>query len=822
MLRNFLRKLLPLFLLPVACAFGAGAGEQSCSMDAHQQLMKEVREQKCEIAVTNPTLVCANEEQKPKFMRMREEFRKRGKEMTKADVDSFWDKAFTECAKKAVARPETGEKCAGLDSAQIIKDVSVTGKKIVAFTMTGKPSDLDLLEPSSCTTPEEWEKLTKDLKPSSTAQTIVKYFEGKKNSVIDEPVLKFLNERYNGKYMQEVINYPYDVLMIIGGAKNNNVQFERAQRPGGHSQGGPMSDEEAMEAIVNASERSAKNAEAAKKTEELESKSDYNAPGVSQSRSGKALLAAATNNSSAGDNTPLQIGGAYSSKSSPRYAAGEDASRSGDLKADNSAYAPAPRSAALVKAGDSHAAIGDFDKAVGFLSKAIDKEGNNPYLYLRRAAYNQKRLNADPEDVNADADKALAGLGQDPRFAEQRAQAHTLKAWALGKQGNREGAVKEIRQMMQELQSAALYAKSRNDKAGFIRLRTQILDNYRRYKDILSDFEFNPELNILPADLDSLSAIPGNTAKKPVSQDSGTLKLYMGLIGLIIFLFLLITVIKVFRHGKRIGMVRDGGSVPSSMHNYEIVKKLGEGGMGEVYLATDRALNRKVAIKKVRTEIGMSTAAKEQLLAEARTVAALHHPNIVDIYTVFKENNDLYLVFEYIAGETLEDMLNRDGKLSLDDAVPIFSGICGALEYAHENGIIHRDLKPSNIMITKKGEIKVMDFGVSRDINGTVSSKTVSGTPAYMAPEQRKGIVRRESDIYSLGICLYEVLTGHVPWELDGVDQGGEYLVAPTQIDSTLPRAIDELLEKSLNEDYHSRIKTAKEFGEILKQIPVA
>ncbi len=121
-------------------------------------------------------------------------------------------------------------------------------------------------------------------------------------------------------------------------------------------------------------------------------------------------------------------------------------------------------------------------------------------------------------------------------------------------------------------------------------------------------------------------------------------------------------------------------------------------------------------------------------------------------------------------------------------------------------------------MLGSNGAVKVMDFGVARKMNAKASA-TISGTPAYMAPEQRKGIMRPESDIYSLGICLYEVITGHVPWELDGVQPDSDYIVAPTQIDSTLPKAVDELLEMALCEDYKERIGTATEFWEILKVV---
>ncbi|HVE14899.1 MAG TPA: protein kinase, partial [Elusimicrobiota bacterium] len=203
---------------------------------------------------------------------------------------------------------------------------------------------------------------------------------------------------------------------------------------------------------------------------------------------------------------------------------------------------------------------------------------------------------------------------------------------------------------------------------------------------------------------------------------------------------------------------RAGSSVEDgpALAPYEIRKVIATGGMGVVYEALDKALKRRVAIKKLRGEIREDPAERERFLREAHTVAALSHPNIVRIHGIFEEGRDIYLVFEYAEGETLKERLRSRGKLPLPEASAVFSGVCSALDYAHGRGIIHRDLKPSNIMVREDGQALVMDFGVARQAKDAMAkaalTHTVIGTPAYMAPEAENGVVRRESDIYSLGI----------------------------------------------------------------------
>ncbi|MFA6030956.1 MAG: protein kinase [Elusimicrobiota bacterium] len=202
--------------------------------------------------------------------------------------------------------------------------------------------------------------------------------------------------------------------------------------------------------------------------------------------------------------------------------------------------------------------------------------------------------------------------------------------------------------------------------------------------------------------------------------------------------------------------------------NYRVVRTIGQGGMGVVYEAVDKALGRHVAVKKMRDEIKIDARERLRFSEEARTVASLHHPNIVDIHTILESDGDLYLIFEFVNGKTLDEVLEKKTRLSLAEAQYVTRGVMSALAFAHQQGVVHRDLKPSNIMLTDDGWVKVMDFGIARRAKDTVSRSTGTniavGTPLYMAPEQERGEVRPESDLFSYGCMLYEMLTGRRPY----------------------------------------------------------
>ena len=253
---------------------------------------------------------------------------------------------------------------------------------------------------------------------------------------------------------------------------------------------------------------------------------------------------------------------------------------------------------------------------------------------------------------------------------------------------------------------------------------------------------------------------------------------------------------------------------------YDFIRQIGEGGMGKVFEAYDKVLKRKVAIKRVRPELVRSSYVREQFLSEARMVALLRHPCIVEIYTVIESESSLYLVFEYVDGQTLETRLDIDGRLPFSKAKKIFEYVCRGLHYAHSQDIIHCDLKPGNIMIFEDDKAKVMDFGVAKkSVDHETGARTVAGTPAYMAPEQQKGFMRKQSDVYSLALCLYEALVGQVPWTVKGFDIANKKIVPASKLAPNVPPAVDELLEAALTEDPKERIQSIDEFWSRLQAI---
>jgi tRNA A-37 threonylcarbamoyl transferase component Bud32 len=261
---------------------------------------------------------------------------------------------------------------------------------------------------------------------------------------------------------------------------------------------------------------------------------------------------------------------------------------------------------------------------------------------------------------------------------------------------------------------------------------------------------------------------------------------------------------------------------------YEILEELGRGAMGIVYKGRDPKLDRLTAIKTIRftDDFDEDQAAKirEQFYREAEVVAKLSHPNIVTIYDVGEDLDLSYLAMEYLEGESLEAYARKEQLLPIRKTIDVTSQVCDALAYAHGHGIVHRDIKPANIMILKNGLVKVTDFGIAR---ATASSKTrtgvIKGTPYYMSPEQISGMkVDGRSDIFSLGIVFYQLLTGELPF-------GGENLAAimyqittvepepPTKYNPKIYKAAVAILNRALEKSLESRYPTAKQMGDHLR-----
>lgn len=257
---------------------------------------------------------------------------------------------------------------------------------------------------------------------------------------------------------------------------------------------------------------------------------------------------------------------------------------------------------------------------------------------------------------------------------------------------------------------------------------------------------------------------------------------------------------------------------------FEVGREIGAGGMGVVYLGRDRSLNRVVAIKRMREEIRWDPRERARFISEAKLVAKLRHPHIVAIHTIVEQDGEVYLIFEHIAGRTLHEVIAQDKKLPFEKARDLFRGVASALDYAQGHGVIHRDLKPANLMVDGEGRVRIMDFGIARLTEEALSrrSRTNSavGTPLYMAPEQEQGVARKESDAYSMALCLYEVLTGRRPFAGTGAGLLMNKLKSayepPSKLDARLPPGLDEVFAKALDPDPDKRYSTA---GNLLRAL---
>ncbi len=273
--------------------------------------------------------------------------------------------------------------------------------------------------------------------------------------------------------------------------------------------------------------------------------------------------------------------------------------------------------------------------------------------------------------------------------------------------------------------------------------------------------------------------------------------------------------------------------LPGLEEKYEILRTLGEGGMGIVYLALQKPLNRKVAIKSIAPYLAREPAVRSRFATEASVLARLNHPNIVTLYDYIEEEGALYLIMEYVEGQPLSDLL-QGGPLSLDLIQRYFTQVLEAFQYAHQEGVVHRDIKPANIMITAGGRVKILDFGVARLLQTDHSMTRTGmrlGTLLYMSPEQIKGErdITARSDIYSLGVVLYEMLTGKPPYPTDI----GEFDLSlkivkeplfdlshpPTQIPSKLLEVILKATEKLPEHRYADCAEFLADFSAAFSQV---
>ena len=252
-------------------------------------------------------------------------------------------------------------------------------------------------------------------------------------------------------------------------------------------------------------------------------------------------------------------------------------------------------------------------------------------------------------------------------------------------------------------------------------------------------------------------------------------------------------------------------------NRYELRTEIGHGGMADVYLARDQLLNRRVAVKVLSPTFAADPAFVERFRREAQAAASLNHPNIVAVYDWGQEDDTSFIVMEYVNGRTLRDVLHRYSTLPPMEAARIAADIADALEFAHRNGVVHRDVKPGNVLITPEGGVKVTDFGIARAESSDTLTKAgaVLGTATYFSPEQAQGLaLDGRSDVYSLGVVLYEMLTGVAPFTADNplavaYKHVREEAIPPSRVKAGLPGALDRIVLTAMAKDVALRYASA-------------
>ncbi|MDE2491922.1 MAG: protein kinase [Elusimicrobia bacterium] len=488
-----------------------------------------------------------------------------------------------------------------------------------------------------------------------------------------------------------------------------------------------------------------------------------------------------------------------------------------DAKRLSPAEAPAPRDVErLVSDAGEKLSIKDYWGAVDSADKALALDPTDARaLYFRAAAHN---LIGDYGEAAIDATRGLTIRPDDTALRDAR-------SWAYNRMGRYRDAVAD-----------AHYSLEIDPKDAYAFANRAYADEQKGdYPSMLADYKtaagLDPQFDGVYRDAarrHGLSAGPG--ADRSRWREARRLAwrrrafatiLLSSLIGGLLIGFGLLHVGSAWRDSR--ARRRAATAPPSGLEaDYDIGRAIGQGGMGVVYEAFDKRLKRPVAIKMLRDEYKLDDAAKADFLEEARTVAELHHPAIVDIHGIVEDERGLYLVFERLEGRTLDQVLAERRRLSLSEIKRILEPVCAALEYAQARDVVHRDLKPSNVMLTPGG-VKVLDFGISRHAaraGAKAVTRTVVGTPHYMAPEQEYGLVQKESDVFSLGAVLYEMTTGVRPFEGSSQAKLAKAYRRASSLVRGVPLELEALIDASLEPDADKRLPSPAEFRRRLMAIP--
>jgi eukaryotic-like serine/threonine-protein kinase len=262
--------------------------------------------------------------------------------------------------------------------------------------------------------------------------------------------------------------------------------------------------------------------------------------------------------------------------------------------------------------------------------------------------------------------------------------------------------------------------------------------------------------------------------------------------------------------------------IGQTISHYKIIEKLGQGGMGEVYLAQDLKLERNVAVKFLPAQMTRDTDSVERFRREAKAAAALNHPNIVTIHEIIETDGQICIVMEQVQGQTLRDLMTASGQLPIAGVITITEQIASGLHIAHKAGIIHRDIKPENIIINKEGQVKILDFGLAKlkGAGNLTKENSTLGTIHYMSPEQTKGEdVDHRSDIWSLGVVIYEMTTGRTPFK-GNYEQAIMYSILNEEVSDldNLPGGIGSIIKKCLNKNPDGRYQNIEELAQDAKR----